>query len=143
MRLLLASRLHWPLSRWFALLSWSGPRTGRAHTIPVSYVRDDHDVYVTTGDRWWHNLDDRPVRVRLAGRWHPGHATAIKERAHSRSEHDRLFRERPFFRRLAGIPRASGGGGADLGALERAIDAGRTLIRIDLARAVSVSDRAT
>jgi hypothetical protein len=131
MRLVLASRLHWPLSRWFALLSWSGPRTGRAHTIPVSYVTDDGAVYVTTGDRWWRNVDGQAVRVRLAGHWYEGRATAIKDPAESLAEHDRRFQERPFFRRLAGIPGA--GRGADLSALERAIAAGRTLIRIALA----------
>lgn len=40
MRRLLASPLHWPLSRWFLLLSWAGPRTGKLHTIPISYVTD-------------------------------------------------------------------------------------------------------
>ncbi|MBA3689675.1 MAG: hypothetical protein H0W81_12760 [Chloroflexi bacterium] len=53
MRRLLDSPVHWPLSRWFAVLAWSGRRTGRRYSTPVSYVREGTTAYVTTGDRWW------------------------------------------------------------------------------------------
>jgi hypothetical protein len=77
-------------------------------------------------------MDQRPVRVRLDGRWRSGRATAITDPAESRTAHERLFRARPFFRRLSGIP-GSRAGGADLDSLERAIAAGRTLVWIELA----------
>jgi F420H(2)-dependent quinone reductase len=131
MRALLGSPLHWPLSRWFAVLSWSGRRSGRRYTTPVSYVRDGRTVWLTTGDQWWRNLvEAAPVAIRIRGRWHDGRGLAITDRVESRQGHDRLFRRHAWFRVLAGIPR--GRGGPDPEALDRALAAGRVLVRIDL-----------
>ena len=38
MKLILNSPVHWPLSRWFAVLSWTGRKSGRHYSTPVSYV---------------------------------------------------------------------------------------------------------
>lgn len=133
MRRLLDSRLHWPLSRWFLLLSWTGRRTGRVYTIPVSYVTDSRHVFLTTGDRWWRNVvDNESVRVRLGGRWSSARAIAVTDADESRREHDRLFRLHPWYRRLAGVP-ATPAPDSDTTALARSIAAGRTLVRIELA----------
>lgn len=111
MRRLLASRLHWPLSRWLMLLSWRSQRTGRRYTTPVSYVAEGRNVYVTSGARWWRNfVGDGDVRVCLAGNWRTGRATPVTGADASREQHERLFRERPLFRRLAGIPGTPKGG---------------------------------
>ena len=68
-RLILASPLHWPLSRWFLLVSWTGAKTGQTHTTPVSYVRDGGALFVTTGDRWTRFAVGNPTfRVRYSGR---------------------------------------------------------------------------
>ena len=132
MKRLLASPLHWPLSRFFMLLSWTGRKTGVAYTTPVSYVREGDRLWVTTGDRWWRNVTGGgPVRVRLAGRERAGWAVPLVDRDESVAEHARLFRERPFFRRLAGLP-GGPSGGADRADVARAVDAGRVLVRIDL-----------
>jgi hypothetical protein len=132
MRLLLDSPLHWPLSRWFALLAWRGRKTGRRYSTPVSYVRHGTTAYVTTGDRWWRNLTgDTQVGMRLGGRWRKGSAHPLVEAAECRAEHERLFRHHPWFRRLAGIPKGRDGG-PDASAIERAVAAGRVLIRIEL-----------
>ncbi|MEX2547167.1 MAG: hypothetical protein WD830_05190 [Chloroflexota bacterium] len=132
MRLFLDSRFHRPLSRWFVLVSWTGRRTRRVHTIPVSYVRDDTGIFVTTGDRWWrYVVGNGTVRIALAGRWRTARAVPITDSAESIREHDRIFREHPWFRRLSGIPTTSGER-PDAAALARSVAAGRTLIRIEL-----------
>lgn len=132
MRRLLNSPLHWPLSRWFAVLAWTGRKTGSRHSTPVSYVREGSMAYVTTGDRWWRNLTDRePVAMRIAGRWMKGTAAPLMDPADSRAQHERLFREHSWFRLLAGIPRAPDGG-PDSAAVARAVMAGRVLVRIEL-----------
>ena len=133
-RILLDSPLHWPLSRWFAILAWTGRKSGRRYSTPVSYVRDGATVWITTGDKWWHNLSGgAPVDMRLGGRWHSAQGVAITDRARSRTEHQRLFREHGWFRWLSGIP-ASRGGEPDARAIDRALQAGRTLVRVDLGR---------
>jgi hypothetical protein len=133
MRRLLDSPVHWPLSRWFAVLAWSGRNTGRRYSTPISYVREGDVVSVTTGDRWWRNLSGgAPVAIRIAGRWWHGTAQPIVDAA-ARAEHERLFREHPWFRRLSGIPKGRDGG-PDATALARAVAAGRVLVRIQLER---------
>jgi hypothetical protein len=130
MRALLALPLHWPLSRWFAVLAWTGRKSGRRYSTPISYVREGKAVYATTGDRWWRNLvGGAPVAIRIAGRWHPAVGIALPERE-SRIGHVRLFREHAWFRRLAGIPGRENG--ADATAIDQALEAGRVLVRIDL-----------
>jgi hypothetical protein len=130
MRRLLASPLHAPWSRWFLLLSWAGPRTGRVHTIPVSYVPDEGHAFATTGDGWWRTLARaRDVAIRLRGRRLAATVVPVTDPGRSAEEHARLFRQHPFFRRLAGIP--ASGGVPDEEAIRRSVAAGRTLLRID------------
>lgn len=130
-RLLLTSPLHWPLSRWFVLLSWQGAKTGRVHSTPVSYVRDDAGIFVTTGDRWPRHVTGNPTfRVRLRGQWKSATADLVSDPEESRREHDRIFNQHNWFRWLAGIPKA--GGHTDDAAVARAIASGRKLIWIDL-----------
>jgi hypothetical protein len=133
MRTLLGSPLHWPLSRWFAVLAWSGRKTGRRHSTPVSYVREGTSVYITTGDRWSRNLTGgTPVTMRIAGEWHDAVATAVTDPVESLTEHERLFREHPWFRRLSGIP-SDRRGHPDRDAIDRSLAAGRVLVRVDFA----------
>lgn len=63
-----------------ALLTFTGSRSGRQYSTPVSYARDEDTVVVTSHVRrvWWRNLPDRPdVGLRLAGRDHRGRARVL------------------------------------------------------------------
>ena len=129
---LLDSPLHWPWSRFFMLLSWTGRKTGETRTTPVSYVREGETIVVTTGDRWWRFLPESgDVRIRVRGRWRPARAEIITEPTSCAAQHERIFRRHPWFRILSGIPREARGRGADPAAVARSVDAGRTLVRID------------
>lgn len=131
---LLASPLHWPLSRWFLLISWTGAQTGGTHSTPVSYVRDQAGIFVTTGDRWPRFAVGNPTfRVRYRGRWSSAAAVLVADPEDSRPGHVRIFEQHGWFRFLAGIPKAHGH--TDEAAVVRAIAAGRKLIRIDLGAA--------
>jgi hypothetical protein len=131
--MLLASPFHWPLSRWFLLLSWIGPETGKPHSTPVSYVLDSGRAYLTTGDTWWHSVVRAPdVTVRIRGRRRPAHLVVIENPDQSIAEHERLFERHPFFRRLARIP-AGPNGHPDRQAIRGSVEAGRTLLLIEFA----------
>jgi hypothetical protein len=132
MRVLLHSPLHWPLSRWFVILTWTGRRSGRRYSTPVSYVREDEVIWITTGDRWWRSLiDGAPVAVRIAGRMRRGVGLPVADPGQSYVTHQRLFHAHRWFRWLSGIP-GDRAGGPEPTALERALAAGRVLVRIEL-----------
>ena len=134
MRRILESPIHWPLSRWFAVLTWTGRKSGRRYSTPIAYLREGSTVWVTTGDRWWRNLvDGAPVRIRVAGRWRDARGTPVTDLADSTVTHARLFREHAWFRWLSGSPEA-GQAGPIRQALDQALRSGRVLVRIDLVR---------
>lgn len=68
-RLVLASRAHVLISRRLMLLAFTGRRTARAYTTPVSYVREGSDLLIPGGGAWWKNLASGPISVRLQGSW--------------------------------------------------------------------------
>jgi len=52
-RFLLATPLHSLMSGRLMLLSFTGRRTGRSYTTPVSYVRLGDSLLVPGGGGWW------------------------------------------------------------------------------------------
>ena len=67
------------LGKQLALLSFTGRRSGRRYTIPISYDRQGSRVLMLTkkSRTWWRNFVDQPaVRVRMAGELMGGHAEA-------------------------------------------------------------------
>src|SRR2546422_11467098 len=79
MRLVLGGRAHGMLSSRLMLLSFSGRRTGRSYTTPVSYVREGTNLLVPGGGAWWKNLTSGTARVRLQGTWHVVTPEVIRE----------------------------------------------------------------
>ena len=62
-----------------ALLTFTGRKTGKTYTIPVSYHREDDTVTVITKRirHWWHNFETSlEVELRLAGHVFTGKAEA-------------------------------------------------------------------
>ena len=63
------------------LLTYTGRRTGRVITTPVTCVRDGDRAIVSShvARQWWRNLGDRPeVRLRLAGSEYVGQARLLE-----------------------------------------------------------------
>lgn len=128
MKRLLASRFHWPWSRWFLVISWMGRKTGRAYHTPVSYVREDDALLITTGDGWWRNLvGPADVDVWIRGHKQRALAHVVLDEEESIALHERMFADQPLFALLAGLSRRRG-----RGQITRSIRAGRKLIRVQL-----------
>jgi hypothetical protein len=70
-KLMLRSPLHGIASSSILLLTYTGRKSGRRFSVPVSYVWDGNDVLIVTFHRrtWWRSLQGGvPVTVRLKGR---------------------------------------------------------------------------
>ena len=53
---LLRSPLHGIASRSAMLITFTGHKSGKQYTTPISYLRDGEQVVAFTGGRWWRNL---------------------------------------------------------------------------------------
>lgn len=74
---LLRTPLHGLVSKTIMLISFTGRRSGRVYTTPISYVRQGDMVTAFTRSKWWRNLDGgAPVTLRIKNREYQGQATA-------------------------------------------------------------------
>lgn len=69
MKFVLRSPMHPMVSGKIALITFTGRKSGKSYTTPVSYLRQGDTVYIFTHGRWWRNLSGgRPVMLRLRGK---------------------------------------------------------------------------
>ena len=80
MKSILRSPLHGVVSKSLLLISFTGRKSGRGYTTPVSYSQNGNQVAIFTHAKWWKNLrDDTPVTLRLRGREVQGLAELVAE----------------------------------------------------------------
>lgn len=81
MTLILRSPFHAMVSRQIMLITFTGRKSGRNYTTPISYTRVDNQVMAFTGGRWAHNLrGGAPVVLQLQGRRRTGSALLVDDR---------------------------------------------------------------
>jgi hypothetical protein len=60
--------MHGLVSKMVLLFTFTGRKSGKTYTIPVSYSQSDDQVYIFTHANWWKNLKGgAPVTLRLQG----------------------------------------------------------------------------
>ena len=77
---LLRSPLHGLMSGNTLLLTYTGRKSGRSYTFPISYGRTGDRLWLITHRRktWWKNLQGgTPVTVHIGGRDWPGCAEVV------------------------------------------------------------------
>ena len=80
MKFILRSPLHRIVSKYLTLLTFTGRKSGKAYTTPVSYSQENGQVYIFTHANWWKNLrNGAPVTLRLRGRNIQGLAEPVAE----------------------------------------------------------------
>jgi len=80
MKFVLRSPLHGVVSKYLLLITFTGRKSGKTYTTPVSYLQEDGQVAIFTHANWWKNLrGGAPVRLRLQGREVQGMAELIVE----------------------------------------------------------------
>jgi deazaflavin-dependent oxidoreductase (nitroreductase family) len=69
MKLILRSPLHGLVSKSILLITFTGRKSGKTYTTPVSYSQHNGQVYVFSHANWWKNLlGGEPVTLRIRGR---------------------------------------------------------------------------
>jgi hypothetical protein len=62
------------------LVTYTGRKSGKTYTTPVSYVKSVGAVIFFTAHKWWHNFEARsPVTLRFKGRDLHGVAEAVAD----------------------------------------------------------------
>lgn len=80
MKFVLRSPAHGMVSRFTTLITFTGRKSGKTYTTPVSYSQFDDQVYIFTHANWWKNLcGAAPVTLCLQGREREGWAEPIAE----------------------------------------------------------------
>ena len=68
MKLVLRSPVHGMVSKSILLISFTGRKSGKTYTTPVSYSQSGDQVTIFTHAAWWKNLGSgAPVTLRLRG----------------------------------------------------------------------------
>lgn len=80
MKFVLRSPVHAVISKSILLISFTGRKSGKIYTTPVSYSQRGDMVSIFTHAAWWVNLrDGAPVTLRMRGRELHGLAEAVAE----------------------------------------------------------------
>lgn len=68
MKFILRSPLHGLVSEYLTLITFTGLKSGKTYTTPVSYYQQNNQVIIFTHANWWKNLrNGAPVTLRLRG----------------------------------------------------------------------------
>jgi deazaflavin-dependent oxidoreductase (nitroreductase family) len=69
MKLVLRSPVHGMVSKTILLITFTGRKSGKTYTTPVSYSQSGDQVTIFTHATWWKNLrGEAPVTLRIRGR---------------------------------------------------------------------------
>lgn len=80
MKFVLRSPLHGIVSKYLMLITFTGRKSGKRYTTPVSYSQQGDQVMVFTHANWWKNLcGSKPVTLRIRGQELNGLAEPIAE----------------------------------------------------------------
>lgn len=107
--LILRSPLHPIMSGRYAIIEFTGRKSGRRYATPIAYVRDGDRVLLSTDSPWWRNVaGGAPVRLHLRGRTVPGTATAITDPEEAAAIIRRLLDAIPSYAKPAHLAREDG-----------------------------------
>ena len=80
MKSLLKSPIHSVVSNQIMILTFTGRKTGKSYSTPISYCQEDETVYSFTHADWWKNLvGGVQVRLLIRGQKYIGTAIPISE----------------------------------------------------------------
>lgn len=97
MKFVLGSPMHGIISKSTLLLTFTGRKTGKTYTTPVSYSQRGRQVYIFSHAKWWKNLrGGAPVTLRIQGRDLQGVAESVEDKQVIAAKLIAHLREVPF-----------------------------------------------
>lgn len=134
-KLLLRSPLHGIMSQKLMLLTFTGRKSGKQYTVPISYVQQGQTLLVASDHPWWKNLQGKVnVHIWLRGKERIGEASAIADDDAVAELYRIILTENPTHGRFMAIKRGSDGQ-PDPKDLRRAMERGMAVIKIKLVEA--------
>ena len=131
---ILRSPLHSLMSKKYLLLSFTGRKSGKKYTTPMSYIREADSLLMTTDSPWWKNLrGGAPVTVRVEGHEHEGIGEAVTQHEEVVRVLGRLLDAQPGYGKYVGL-KPGPGGQMDPAELER-VAYDRVVVRVLLSSA--------
>jgi deazaflavin-dependent oxidoreductase (nitroreductase family) len=80
MKVVLRSPVHGMVSKTVLLITFTGRKSGKTYTTPVSYSQFGNEVHIFTHAVWWRNLcNGAPVTLRIRGHEFQGTAETVAE----------------------------------------------------------------
>jgi hypothetical protein len=80
MKFILRTPMHGAISKHITLITFTGCKSGKTYTTPVSYSQKDDQVFIFTHANWWKNLcGGAPVSLCLRGKEQKGIAAPVAE----------------------------------------------------------------
>ena len=81
MKFVLRSPLHGMVSKSILLITFTGRKSGKTYTTPVSYSQTDHQVIIFTHANWWKNLSsEKKVSLQIRGQAVQGAAEVVVDK---------------------------------------------------------------
>lgn len=131
-RVLLRTPLHRAMSGSVLLLTFSGRRSGKRYTTPMSYVREGDEIFMSTEAPWWRNLEGGvEVAVRMRGKVLSGIAESVTDEDEVVEGLKTIVRLYPGYSRFIGVTVYEDGRPKEE-TVVRAARRGRILIRVRL-----------
>ena len=102
--LLLRSPLHSLISKSVLLITFTGRKSGKKYTTPITYIREGDTVLMTTDSPWWKNLcGGAPVTLQIQGREYAGVAEAMTDETEVARVLEMMLREYPGHGKYVGL----------------------------------------
>ncbi|MCA1730351.1 MAG: nitroreductase family deazaflavin-dependent oxidoreductase [Actinobacteria bacterium] len=100
--------LHSPLHRLMSgstlLITFTGRKSGKRYTTPVTYLREGDIFLMTTDSPWWRNLrGGAPLKLRVKGKEHAAFGEAVTDEAEVARVMEMMTRQFPRYGKYAGI----------------------------------------
>jgi deazaflavin-dependent oxidoreductase (nitroreductase family) len=103
-KLILRSPLHGIMSKKVLLLSFTGRKSGKRYTLPLSYVQTGDTLWLGTQTPWWKNLHGgAPVTARVQGKTVTGIADVITDEAGMREAYHTILTLYPGYGRFINV----------------------------------------